>query len=365
MFRTTTGLILTVINADAQTVSFAGHIPWQAYEIGVFLIQRHDLVSIPIPCAHWFVPAGHSMILQQRWLVPCLALVVSIWQATFADDLSTVIAPAAKLQLVVDGCKFTEGPAADSEGNVYFTDQPNDRIVRIGVDGRVADFLKPAGRSNGMFFAPDGKLIACADEKNEMWAISTSDGTRERLFGEYDGKHLNGPNDVWVHPNGTMYFTDPFYKRPWWSHEQAPQEVEGLYRVSRDHAVIQREQEPFKRPNGIVGDAARSLLFVADIGDKKTYVYPIHADGTLGKRSLFCEEGSDGMTLDDDGNLYLTGNGVIVFRADGTRLGVIDVPENWTANVCFGGKDHSTLFITASDSVYSLSMQTYGIASNR
>lgn len=286
--------------------------------------------------------------------------------SSFAADLSAVVAPGAQLQRVVDDCKFTEGPAADAAGNVYFTDQPNDRIVRIGIDGTVSDFMKPAGRSNGMYFAPDGKLIACADEQNQMWEIDVTDGSHKVLFGEHQNAKLNGPNDVWVHPNGVMYFTDPFYKRPWWKHSEPPQDAAALYRVDRDRSTIHRQSETFKQPNGIVGDADRKLLFVADIGDKKTYAYPIQDDGQLGSRTLFCAEGSDGMTVDDAGHLYLTGKlGVSVFAADGSKLGVIEVPENWTANVCFGGPDQRTLFITASSSVYSLEMKTRAVAHPR
>jgi gluconolactonase len=283
-----------------------------------------------------------------------------------ADDLSSIVAPMARVQLVVENCKFTEGPAADADGNVFFTDQPNDRIIRVGIDGTIADFMKPAGRSNGMFFAPDGKLIACADEQNQMWEIDVQDGSHKRLFDTFETNRLNGPNDVWVHPGGVMFFTDPFYKRPWWTHNEQPQPVQALYRVAKDRNTLEREPESFKQPNGIVGDAKRSVLFVADIGDNKTYSYPINPDATLGKRTLFCEEGSDGMTLDDAGNLYLTGKlGVTVYRADGKRLGVIEVPEKWTANVCFGGAGHRTLFITASDSLYSIAMRTRGISDQK
>ncbi len=279
-----------------------------------------------------------------------------------AADLSLVVAQDATLQLVVDGCKFTEGPAADPHGNVYFTDQPNDRIIKISTNGTVTDFLKPAGRSNGMFFNAAGKLITCADEHNQMWEVDPANGQQQTLFSEYQGQPLNGPNDVWVHPSDVMFFTDPFYKRPWWDHSEPPQDRQALYRVSDGGKTIVRVADEFKQPNGIVGDAARAILYVADIGDKKTYRYPINADATLGERVLFCSAGSDGMTLDDAGNVYLTGKGVSVYQPDGTLLGIIEVPENWTANVCFGGVDHQTLFITASDSVYSLSMRTTGLS---
>ncbi len=283
-------------------------------------------------------------------------------QSSAPAAMPSVVAPGAKLTLLVGDCKFTEGPASDAEGNVYFTDQPNDRIIKVSVDGQVSEFMKPAGRSNGMFFAPDGKLIACADEKNQMWSIDVSTKTATVLFDSYQGTLLDGPNDVWVHPSGVMFFTDPFYQRPWWKHQQPHQTLRSLYRVSADAKSIECEPEPFKQPNGIVGDAERGVLYVADIGDSKIYRYPIDANARLGKRELFCNEGSDGMTLDRDGNVYLTGGrGVTVYDVKGKRIGLIPVPKGWTANVCFGGKDHRTLFITASDSVYSIEMSVQGL----
>ena len=134
-------------------------------------------------------------------------LLTSLSTSGIADDLSSVLAPNAKLQLVTGDCRFTEGPASDAAGNVYFTDQPNDRIVRVGIDGTVADFMKPAGRSNGMFFLPDGKLLACADEQNQMWEIDVKDGTHKMLFDKFETMRLNGPNDVWIHPSGVMPVT--------------------------------------------------------------------------------------------------------------------------------------------------------------
>lgn len=274
----------------------------------------------------------------------------------------SVLAPGAELKLVVGDCKFTEGPASDAKGNVYFTDQPNDRIVRIKIDGTVSDFLKPAGRSNGMFFAPDGKLIACADGNTEMWEIDTQTGSHRVLFSAYKNSRFNGPNDVWVHSTGTLYFTDPFYKRPWWQHSTQPQPTRAIYAADRDGSNVRLLDDQFKTPNGIVGDAARGLLFVADIGDSKTYVYKITDDAALVDRKLFCNEGSDGMTLDRDGNLYLTGKaGVTVYDSSGQKREVIAVPRGWTANVCFGGKDHDQLFITASDAVFTIQTNTRGL----
>lgn len=266
-----------------------------------------------------------------------------------------------KITLVSDGYKFTEGPAVDDQGNVYFTDQPNDRIMKLDLDEKVTEFLKPAGRSNGMFFSPDGKLIACADEKNEMWEIN-SDKSHRVLFRIFEDKKLNGPNDVWIDSNSTMYFTDPYYQREWWAHKSKPQAKQAVYRVDRDGANITVMDDALVQPNGIVGDSKRRLLYVADIGDSKTYQYSITKEGTLVDRKLFCSSGSDGMTLDEKGNLYLTGKkGVTVFDKDGKEIQIIAVPESWTANVCIGGKDRKTLYITAMDSLYKIRLKYAGL----
>lgn len=211
-----------------------------------------------------------------------------------------------------------------------------------------------------MFFTADDQLIACADEKNEMWEIQ-QDGSHRLLFKEFEGKRLNGPNDVWVDKTGTMYFTDPYYQREWWEHKEKPQAKQAVYRVDRDGNNIVCVDDALVQPNGIVGDPIRRLLYVADIRDKKTYQYTIAADGSLLDRKLFCQQGSDGMTIDREGNLYLTNqDGVTVYNSKGEKVQVISVPEQWTANVCFGGKDKRTLFITAMDSLYTIPMKTQG-----
>ena len=271
----------------------------------------------------------------------------------------TILAPDAKLQLLSGEFKFTEGPTADAEGNVFFTDQPNDRIMKWSVDGKLSTFMQPAGRANGMFFDAHGNLIACADEKTELWAI-TPDGKHTVLAKEYEGKKLNAPNDVWVRPDGSLFFTDPFYKRDWWDYDQPPQGTEQVYFLSADRKTLKRVTTDFAQPNGIIGTPDGRTLFVSDIKAGKTYAYDIQPDGTLANKRLRCKLGSDGMTLDTEGNLYLTGNGVIVFDPSGKQIAHIAVPESWTANVSFGGKDHRTLFITASTGLYSIRMKHAG-----
>ncbi len=271
-----------------------------------------------------------------------------------------VSAPGAELKLLRADYKFTEGPAADSQGNVYFTDQPNNRILRWSTAGKIETWLEPSGRSNGLFFDRQGDLIACADEKNELWKIKP-DKTHEVLANGFDGKLFNGPNDVWVSGDGSLYFTDPFYKRPYWQRNDDKQLPQRVYRLSSDYKQLTVAAEDFRQPNGIVGDADKKLLYVADIGASKTYRFNLGDNGELTDRQLFCEMGSDGMTLDSQGNLYLTGKGVTVFNADGKQIQSIAVPKGWTANVCFGGEDRKTLFITASDSVYTIAMEVAGL----
>lgn len=279
--------------------------------------------------------------------------------AQMTSETSPVIAPGAKLQKLADGFAFTEGPTADKQDNIFFTDQPNDRIMKWSVsDDKLTTFLHPAGRANGMFFDAKGNLIACADEKTELWSI-TPDGQHTVLAKEYQGKPLNGPNDVWVHPSGAMYLSDPFYKRPWWDYDNPPQDGQHVYFLSADHKTLTRVTNDLEQPNGIVGLPDGKTLFVADIKAGKTYAYDIQPDGTLTNKRLRAAMGSDGMTVDEQENVYLTGKGVAVFDKTGKQIELIDVPER-PANVSFGGKDHRTLFITARKGFYSIQMRVKG-----
>jgi gluconolactonase len=276
-----------------------------------------------------------------------------------AAPTAGVIAPGATLEKLAGGFEFTEGPTSDRDGNVYFTDQPNDRIMKWSVDGTLTTFLQPAGRANGMFFDARGNLLACADERTELWSI-TPDGRHTVLASRFEDKPLNGPNDVWARPDGAIYFTDPFYRRAWWDYSARPQASEQVYFLSADRKTLARVTADLVQPNGIIGTPDGATLFVSDIGARKTYAYDIRPDGSLANKRLRCESGSDGMTLDAEGNLYLTGRGVSVYDKDGRKIEQIDVPEAWTANVSFGGKHHQTLFITASKGLYAIALRTKG-----
>ncbi len=274
---------------------------------------------------------------------------------------SKVIAPGATLQKLAGGFAFTEGPASDASGNVFFTDQPNNRILEWSIEGKLTTFMQPCGRANGLCFDNEGNLWACADATNQLWRISP-DRAVMVVIKDYQGKLLNGPNDVWVSPGGGIYITDPYYKRDYW--HRGPKELpECVYYLSPDHNKLTRVISDMRQPNGIIGTPDGKTLYVADIGAGKTYRYRIEPDGSLTDKTLFCKMGSDGMTIDSDGNVYLTGRGVSIFNPSGERIGHIPVAENWTANVCFGGKDRHTLFITASKGLYALRMRVKGAGS--
>ena len=281
-----------------------------------------------------------------------------LWRA---ERAYSVVARGAKLTRLADGFKFTEGPAADALGNVYFTDQPNDRILKWSIEGELTTFKQPCGRSNGLYFDRHGNLLACADEKNALWSIAP-DGKVQVLIEYFDEKLLNGPNDLWLAPNGGVYFTDPFYRRPYWSRDEKEQDGECVYYLPPDRRGLRRIASGFQRPNGIIGTPDGKQLYVADLSGKKTYRFEIRGDGTLTNRRLFADMGSDGMTIDDEGNIYLTGKGVTVLDVDGNQIDHIEVPESWTANVCFGGPERRTLFITAMDSLYSVRTRVRGAA---
>ncbi|MEO9069918.1 MAG: SMP-30/gluconolactonase/LRE family protein, partial [Ginsengibacter sp.] len=280
-------------------------------------------------------------------------------ESTQLPDAPKVVAAGAQLHLVSSQFTFTEGPAADKGGNIFFTDQPNDKIWEYDIDGKLSLFMEKTGRSNGMYFDKKGNLISCADEKDELWSISKNKKVTV-LMKDFKGHRLNGPNDLWVDNKGGIYFTDPYYQRDYWKRTQPDLNGEKVYYLPKGKKQAFIVDNLQKKPNGIIGTPDGKKLYVADIGDNKTYQYEIDRDGTLSHRRLFVSQGSDGMTIDHEGNIYLCGKGVTIYDKNGEKIGYIPVPEKWTANITFGGKDRKTLFITASESVYTLQMKVKG-----
>jgi gluconolactonase len=272
-------------------------------------------------------------------------------KAQETTGLEGIIKEGAVLEKLADGFDFTEGPTIDKKGNIYFTDQPNNRIMVYNFKTGLSVYLEPALRSNGLFMDKKGYLWSCADEKNQIIRISPKKKV-EIISGTFDGKPYNGPNDIWITSTGHIYFTDPFYVRKYWNHTNMPQDKECVYYIQPDMKTVIRVVDDLRGPNGIISTPDGKKLYVADIKDNKTWSYTINPDGSLTDKTLFCEMGSDGITLDSEGNLYLTGRGVTIFDKTGRRLGNISVPEGWTSNVCFGDKDKKSLIITASKGIY-------------
>jgi len=288
-----------------------------------------------------------------------IALVLSI--IIFTKQKKVVLIKGEGLILVSDEFIFTEGPAACSNGNIYFTDQPNNRIMCWSPDGSISVLMDSCGRSNGLYFDLNGKLLACADEKNQLWSIDIATKEVEVLVDNFEDKKLNGPNDMWVDKKGGIYFSDPYYKRDYWTNPEKEMESDNVYYLSPNREKLTMVAKDLVRPNGLIGTPDGSTLYVADIGDNKTYSFHIREDGSLSNRLLFCEMGSDGMTIDNKGNIYLTNKGVFIFNRNGEQIEHIEIDQKWTANVTFGGLERNILFITAMNSVYTLEMNVQGV----
>ncbi len=277
-----------------------------------------------------------------------------------ADSTGGLFTPGAKPLLISKQFSFTEGASVDKKGNVFFTDQPNNKIWEYDTNGKLSVFLDNAGRANGMYFDAKGNLITCADEHNQLWSISPKKKVTV-LLKDYKGHLFNGPNDVWVAPNGGLYITDPYYQRDYWTRKTSDLDGQKVYYLPKNSHEPMPVASDLKQPNGIVGTPDGKYLYVADLGAGKTYKYTINKNGSLSDKTLFVAMGSDGMTLDERGDLYITGRGVIVFNPQGKQIAHIPINEEWTANLCFGGKNKDILFINASEAIYTLQMKVKGV----
>lgn len=290
------------------------------------------------------------------------------------------------LDTIQKGFKFTEGPAVDRQGNVYFTDQPDDKIYKWdAATGNITTFIVGTGRSNGMAFDKNGDLIACADMHGEIWKIHM-DGTHEVLVNNYNGKLLNGPNDVWVNPvTGGMYITDPIFPRDYWDasdprkqpwepthSEQAATGKGGhvYYLAAGSNTLVRVTTMSGWNadiwPNGIAGTPDGKKLYVNNWtynGTGKIWSFDIHADGTLSNMQTvvsnlnFC----DGMSLDELGNIYVSGGVGVNAYDPKTGNKILTIPAGGGTNNVFAGKNNKLLFITIPDRVASVKMNVKGV----
>jgi gluconolactonase len=265
------------------------------------------------------------------------------------------------VEAIAGGFIFTEGPVWSPDGSLLFSDMPGDIRRRWTPSEGVTVARKPANKCNGMAYDEHGRLLVCEHSTSRLVRESPT-GDVEVLAGSYDGSELNSPNDVVVAFDGDIFFTDPTYGRTadFGLARDPMLDFRGLYRLDPDGILVLVDTD-FTQPNGLCFDTQESVLYVNDTERGAIYAYPRLPDGSFGSRSTFADGIGDidfevgvvdGMKCDADGNVLVTGpNGIWVFDPSGNRLGVIEVPEV-VGNLNWGGPDWTTLYITASTSVY-------------
>jgi gluconolactonase len=282
-----------------------------------------------------------------------------------ADEPTPIpgIGPAGKIVKLHTGFKFTEGPAADREGNVYFSDIPNERIHKVDAKGQLSVFREKSNHANGLMRNAKGEIVAC--EMDGRIAAISPDGKEVRVIAaQYEGKRFNAPNDLVIDQSGGIYFTDPAFLAP----TPLPQGKTAVYYASAEGKVT-RLIDDLPNPNGVILSPDEKVLYVIPSGQAEMMAYPVDAPGKLGAGRVFCTlkqpegkkgTGGDGLTIDSKGNLYITSQlGLQVFDPSGKLLGIIAFPEQ-PANVTFGGADRKTLYVTARTSLYTVPMEATG-----
>ncbi len=282
-----------------------------------------------------------------------------------ADESIPGIGPAGEIMKVHSGFQFTEGPAADTNGNVYFTDIPAERINKVDAAGKLSVFLEPSGHANGLMFNAAGNVVACQMD-GRLVEIDIATKQVQPLAETFNGKRFNAPNDLVIDSAGGVYFTDPHFRAP----EPLPQDKLGVY-YRATNGTVTRLIDDLPAPNGVILSPDEKTLYVIPSLQKEMMAYPVTGSGKLGEGRVFCTlqqppdstgrgSGGDGLTIDTKGNLYITSRlGLQVFNPEGKLLGIIELPEQ-PANVTFGGKDRKTLYVTARTSLYSVEMEATG-----
>jgi len=271
---------------------------------------------------------------------------------------STVIKITSPLEQLATDFKFTEGPAVDKDGNVYFSDIPNSKIWIWTLADSLKLFRENSNGSNGLYFDKNQNLLACEGGASQI-SLTTPEGDYKIIASGFEGKPFNSTNDLWPDDKGGVYFTDPQYGGDMNNLNQGGMHVFYI----QPHGEIIKVCDDLTRPNGVVGTPDGKTLYVSDRGAGKTYSYSIEEDGSLSNKTHVIDEGSDGMTLDKEGHIYITTKGqsqVDVFSKDGKLVKTIEIPEAPT-NVCFGGKDRNQLYITAQTSLYRVGLNKEGV----
>lgn len=290
-----------------------------------------------------------------------VVLATSICSNLSADDIPG-IGPVAESQRLHTNFAFTEGPAADAQGNLYFTDIPNGRIHKRDTKGTLTVFAEPSGHCNGLMVVAN-HLYACAmDGQLKQYDPTTAEF--KVLAEEFQGTRFNAPNDLVMDKTGGIYFTDPRYRAP----DPWPQETEAVYYRAANGKVT-RLIDDRTAPNGIILSPDEKTLYIVPSMEEEVWAYPVKAAGKIGKGKIFAKmtqkegmslTGGDGLTVDTNGNIYVTtALGLQIFGPDGNQLGIISIPEH-PSNVTFGGPGNHTLFVTARKSLYAVETKATG-----
>ena len=279
-----------------------------------------------------------------------------------ATELRDLV-PEQTITTIAEGFQFTEGPAWHPDGYLLFSDIPADTIYRYVPGSDPEPYLTPSGNSNGLTFDGQGRLVACEHGGRRVSRMGTN-GSMETLADRFDNKRLNSPNDIVVHSSGAIFFTDPPYGI---DPDPGEQGFNGVYRLDSDGTVTLLNQE-MNRPNGLALSLDESILYVDDTRNRHVLAYPLNDDLGVGEASVIldmnveAQGGPDGMKLDGEGNLYVTGpGGLWVVTPDGGHLGTIEFPQ-LPANLCFGGQGYRTIFVTARTGLYSIEVSVAGRA---
>ena len=291
--------------------------------------------------------------MMQRAVAMMTLLMLTGMMAMAQDD--GCVAQGAAAVLLQDGFEFTEGPATAPDHSVVFSDVRASRRYCWIPGGQVSLLAEDTGGANGLFFGPGGDLVVCESAPGRITSIAP-DGDVTVLASEYSGMRFNRPNDLWVAPDGGVYFSDPNY-----GGGELQQDGEHVYYIPPGGGEVLRIIDDMTRPNGLIGTRDGSTLYITDHGDNKTWRFSVGEDGMLSDRTLFVEYGGDGMTIDTEGNVYLATDTVRVFSPAGEMIEQIEVPVQPT-NMCFAGEDLRTLLITARGSVFTVQMRAHGLA---
>lgn len=288
-------------------------------------------------------------------LLLCLPFILNSCLTQKIESIDDIVPKGTNVKKLASGFKFTEGPANDANGDIYFTDIPNNHINKWSVsENKLTLFLKDSGGANGLWINDEGKILACQGDNRKVAMIDPKTKSSLVLASMYKGKAFNKPNDLWRDSKGGIYFSDPNYRK-----EPLSQDGEHVY-YRNPMGKITRVIDDYERPNGLIGTKDGKILYVTDRNGGKTFSYSINDDGSLANKAKIADVGSDGMTLDQFGNIYLTAKTVEIYSPAGLKIGEIPVPES-PSNICFGGKDGKTLFITARTSLYSIDTSVKGM----